>query len=340
MKMGAYPALAKDVVRYVGQPTAIVVARTRGQARDAADAVSVDWQELPAVVDAVKALEPGAPQLHPEAAGNLIYDWEHRRRRGDRRRLRQGEARHQARHRQQPARPERDGAARGARRLRSGRRELHAVDDEPEPACRAAGPLRLLQRRARAQASGDRARCRRRLRLEDLHLPRRDRLPVGVEEVRRAGEVGRRPHRVVPLGRAWPRPRHARRDGVRRRQQDDRVQGRHDRQFRRLHVALLVLGPDLSLRDASLRPVRDPGDPRQRPRRLHQHVAGRRLSRRRAGRRRRFVDRAHRRDGGARARRVAGRAPAEEFCHHLPLPDAGHHDLRRRRLRGFARRRA
>jgi carbon-monoxide dehydrogenase large subunit len=76
MKMGAYPALAKEVVRYVGQPAAVVVARTRGQARDAADAVSIDWQELPAVVDPAKALDAGAPQIHPEAANNLIYDWE------------------------------------------------------------------------------------------------------------------------------------------------------------------------------------------------------------------------------------------------------------------------
>ncbi len=76
MKMGAYPALATDTVRFVGQPAAVVVARSRGEARDAADAVSIDWQELPAVVDAAKALEKGAPQLHPEAPGNLIYDWE------------------------------------------------------------------------------------------------------------------------------------------------------------------------------------------------------------------------------------------------------------------------
>ena len=76
MKMGAFPALANDVVRFVGQPVAVVVARTREEARDAADAVSIDWQELPAVVDAGKALQAGAPQLHPEAANNLIYDWE------------------------------------------------------------------------------------------------------------------------------------------------------------------------------------------------------------------------------------------------------------------------
>ncbi len=76
MKMGAYPALAADTVRYVGQPVAVVVARTRGEARDAADAVGVDWQELASVVDPAKAIEPGAPQLHPEAPNNLIYDWE------------------------------------------------------------------------------------------------------------------------------------------------------------------------------------------------------------------------------------------------------------------------
>ncbi|UUP18039.1 xanthine dehydrogenase family protein molybdopterin-binding subunit [Nitratireductor thuwali] len=76
MKMGAWSALATEKVRYVGDAVAIVVADTRGQARDAAEAVEIDYEELPAVTDAVKALEKGAPQLHPEAEGNLIYDWE------------------------------------------------------------------------------------------------------------------------------------------------------------------------------------------------------------------------------------------------------------------------
>ncbi len=76
MNMGAYPALAQEVVRHVGQPVAVVVAETAAQARDAADAVALDWEELPAVTDAVKAMESGAPQLHPEAKNNLIYDWE------------------------------------------------------------------------------------------------------------------------------------------------------------------------------------------------------------------------------------------------------------------------
>jgi len=76
MKMGGWRALEPEVVRHVGQAIAVVVADTQAEARDAADAVVVDYEELPAVVDAVAALEPGAPQIHPEAEGNLIYDWE------------------------------------------------------------------------------------------------------------------------------------------------------------------------------------------------------------------------------------------------------------------------
>jgi carbon-monoxide dehydrogenase large subunit len=76
MKMGAWSPLAVDRVRYVGDALAIVVAETKGQARDAAEAVEVSYKEKKAVTDAVEALRKGAPQLHPEAEGNLIYDWE------------------------------------------------------------------------------------------------------------------------------------------------------------------------------------------------------------------------------------------------------------------------
>ncbi|MBO6717982.1 MAG: xanthine dehydrogenase family protein molybdopterin-binding subunit [Rhizobiaceae bacterium] len=76
MNMGAWSPLAVDRVRYVGDAVAIVVAETKGQARDAAEAVAVSYKEKKAVTDAVAALKSGAPQLHPEAAGNLIYDWE------------------------------------------------------------------------------------------------------------------------------------------------------------------------------------------------------------------------------------------------------------------------
>jgi carbon-monoxide dehydrogenase large subunit len=76
MKMGAWSPLAVDKVRYVGDAIVIVVAETKSQARDAAEAVEITYKELKAVVDATKALQKGAPQVHAEAEDNLIFDWE------------------------------------------------------------------------------------------------------------------------------------------------------------------------------------------------------------------------------------------------------------------------
>ncbi|WFP73637.1 xanthine dehydrogenase family protein molybdopterin-binding subunit [Mesorhizobium sp. WSM4906] len=76
MKMGAWSPLAVDKVRYVGDAVVIVIADTKGQARDAAEAVEITYKELKAVVEATKALEKGAPQVHAEAENNLIFDWE------------------------------------------------------------------------------------------------------------------------------------------------------------------------------------------------------------------------------------------------------------------------
>ncbi|MBX3582608.1 MAG: xanthine dehydrogenase family protein molybdopterin-binding subunit [Rhizobiaceae bacterium] len=76
MKMGAWSPLAVDKVRYVGDAVVVVVADTKGQARDAAEAVSVEYRELPSVIQAVDALKAGAPQIHAEADNNLIFDWE------------------------------------------------------------------------------------------------------------------------------------------------------------------------------------------------------------------------------------------------------------------------
>ncbi|RVC68752.1 xanthine dehydrogenase family protein molybdopterin-binding subunit, partial [Mesorhizobium sp. M2A.F.Ca.ET.046.02.1.1] len=76
MKMGAWSPLAVDKVRYVGDAVVIVVADTKGQARDAAEAVEITYKELKAVVEATKAIQPGAPQVHAEAENNLIFDWE------------------------------------------------------------------------------------------------------------------------------------------------------------------------------------------------------------------------------------------------------------------------
>src|SRR5216684_2900803 len=75
MKMGSWPAMAPETVRFAGQAVAVVIAETKNQAKDAAEADIVEYEELPAAADISAAIKPGAPQLHPEAPGNVIYDW-------------------------------------------------------------------------------------------------------------------------------------------------------------------------------------------------------------------------------------------------------------------------
>ena len=68
-------SLAHEVVRHVGEPVALIVAETAAQAQDAAEAVAIEFEELPAVTTADEALAKGAPQLHPGAPGNLVLDF-------------------------------------------------------------------------------------------------------------------------------------------------------------------------------------------------------------------------------------------------------------------------
>jgi 2-furoyl-CoA dehydrogenase large subunit len=66
-----YYCAATDKARFVGEPVAVVVARSRYLAEDAAEAVVVDYEPLPAVVDVERALEPDAPVLHEAVGTNL-----------------------------------------------------------------------------------------------------------------------------------------------------------------------------------------------------------------------------------------------------------------------------
>jgi carbon-monoxide dehydrogenase large subunit len=68
-------ALATDKVRFVGDPVAFVVAKTLAQARDAAEAVALDIDPLPAVTDAAAAAKPGAPQLYDHIENNVALDY-------------------------------------------------------------------------------------------------------------------------------------------------------------------------------------------------------------------------------------------------------------------------
>jgi carbon-monoxide dehydrogenase large subunit len=71
--------LATDKVRFQGQEVAFVVAQDRYAARDALELISVEYEQLPVVIDAQRALDPGAPVVRDDIAGrtdNHIFDWE------------------------------------------------------------------------------------------------------------------------------------------------------------------------------------------------------------------------------------------------------------------------
>ncbi|WP_435258410.1 xanthine dehydrogenase family protein molybdopterin-binding subunit [Thioclava sp. FR2] len=65
------PVLARGIVRHVGEAVAVIVAETMAQALDAAEAIWLEIEDEPVSL----ALKPGGPTIHPEAPGNLAYDW-------------------------------------------------------------------------------------------------------------------------------------------------------------------------------------------------------------------------------------------------------------------------
>ena len=71
-----HPALAVGSVHHVGDAVAMIVAETSQAARDAAEAVMVDYDVLPSVTDLAVAMEPGQPLVWPQVANNVAFDWE------------------------------------------------------------------------------------------------------------------------------------------------------------------------------------------------------------------------------------------------------------------------
>lgn len=69
------PALAAERVLHVGEPVALVVAETADAAQDAAEQIVVDYKPLTAMTTVEQAAAAGAPQLHPDAPGNVALDW-------------------------------------------------------------------------------------------------------------------------------------------------------------------------------------------------------------------------------------------------------------------------
>ena len=75
MKAGPHPALAQGKVRYVGDHVAVVIAETVGEAKDAAEAIKIEYEVLPAEVDTASAQRQGAAVIHDVAPDNTVYRW-------------------------------------------------------------------------------------------------------------------------------------------------------------------------------------------------------------------------------------------------------------------------
>jgi carbon-monoxide dehydrogenase large subunit len=75
IKVPAHHPLAADKARFMGEAVAVVIAETPYLARDAAELVEVDWEILPAVADASKAVQAGAPAVHDDVPGNVSFRW-------------------------------------------------------------------------------------------------------------------------------------------------------------------------------------------------------------------------------------------------------------------------
>jgi aerobic carbon-monoxide dehydrogenase large subunit len=70
-----HPVLAVGKARHVGDPVAVVIAETKQAAKDAAELIAIDYQDLPAVASLRDAIAPGAARVHDDVAGNICYDW-------------------------------------------------------------------------------------------------------------------------------------------------------------------------------------------------------------------------------------------------------------------------
>src|SRR3954467_6396032 len=70
------PALAQGRVRFTGEPVALVVAESATVAQDAAELISIEYRDRPAVVTTSDAVQSGAPLVHDGVPGNLVMDYE------------------------------------------------------------------------------------------------------------------------------------------------------------------------------------------------------------------------------------------------------------------------
>ena len=184
--------LATDSVKWTGEGVAAVVAETEAQAFDALEAIVVDYEPLPAVVDADKAIAAGraaAPRERPEQRRLRV---ERRGQGRDRRGRRRRRGRRPPADRQPAPHPEPDGGPRRHRLVQPGHGRVHDLDVEPDAAHPAPAAGGVRDGRPGAQDPVHQPGRRRRLRDEDLLLPGLRAGAVREQGARRpAGQVDR-----------------------------------------------------------------------------------------------------------------------------------------------------
>ncbi len=319
-----YPILAREEVRHVGDAVAFVVADTLDQARDAAEAIAIEWERAAARdrgrrrVGAGRAAGVAATIAPAAISRSRPSSATPRRPRG----LRRGGA-HACRSRSSTSGSSPTISTPAASSPSTTRQRSHHADArQPGQPRRPRHAVHgRVQDRARQDAGRD-PRCRRRLRHQALSLPRICARGRGGAAPRAAGEMGRRPQRAFPRRRAGPRQRHDGEARARRQWAFPRPRRRPRRRHGRLSVLLRAVHSVHRRRHVARR-LRHSGLPCARARGLHQYGAGRCLSRRRAsggG----LCDRAPGRRCRARDRRRARRAAAEELhqgrCPTRPRP--------------------
>ena len=216
--------LATDKVRFQGQEVAFVVAEDGYAARDALELIDVEYEPLPVVADATRALDPGAPVIRDDLAGqpdNHIFDWSAGDEAATEAVFADGRRHRPPGHALPALAPGPAGDLRHGGRPGPGVREAHRVVHQPGPA-RAPHHVRAAGRAARAQDPDHLAGHRRRVRQQGADLPR---VPVRrgrLDADRQAGQVGGGPVGEPDVHRVRPGLPHARGD---RGDRDGRILG-------------------------------------------------------------------------------------------------------------------
>ncbi len=336
MKEPKHPILAEGKVRHVGDPYAAVVAETLAQARDAAEAVVADIEELPAVVDMRAALEPGAAAVHDDHPNNLCFDWgfiEDNREAVD-------AAIKAAPHvttlelvnNRLIANPMEPRCALGEYDSADDQHTLYTTSQNPHVIRLLMGAfvLSIPEQKLRVVAPDVGGGFGSKI----FHYAEEAFVTVA------AKVVGRPVKWTSTRSEAFMSDAHGR-DHVtkielatRQRRQVPGAALDDARQHGRLSLDLRALGADLPARHADGRQLHDPADLRERQGGVHQHRPRRRLPRRRPARGD-LPDRARHRHGRARARHRPDRDPPQELrqARPVPLPDPGRGQLRHRQLR-------